>query len=114
VPQIPEVVHLATRTQPSRKYDGYECKTVFDQLCCAYHGLSVLISGRRDGQEHRMLFDVGPFCCGSRATDREPTRPARNFVAERSDFSRLWHCMGGPSRPVITPWQYAKVKGFTS
>lgn len=61
VPQIPEVVHLAARTPASRKYEGHECKTVFDQLCCACHGLSVLITGRRDGQEHSMLFDVGPY-----------------------------------------------------
>lgn len=61
VPQIPEVVHLAARTPPSRTYQGHECKTVFDHLCCACHGLSVLITGRKDGQEHSMLFDVGPY-----------------------------------------------------
>ncbi len=61
VPQISEIVHLAARTPPSRKYEGHECKTVFDQLCCACHGLSVLITGRRDGQEHSILFDVGPY-----------------------------------------------------
>jgi len=61
VPQIPEVVHLAARTPPSRTYDGHECKAVFDQLCCACHGLSVLITGRRDGRQHSMLFDVGPY-----------------------------------------------------
>ena len=61
VPQIPEVVHLAARLPPSRKYDGHECKTVFDQLCCACHGLSVLITGRSGGQRHRLLFDVGPY-----------------------------------------------------
>ncbi len=61
VPQIPEVVHLAARTPPSREYEGHECKTVFDQLCCACHGLSVLITGRQNGNEHTMLFDVGPY-----------------------------------------------------
>ena len=61
VPQIPEVVHLAARTPASRKYEGHECKTVFDQLCCACHGFSVLITGRRDGQEHTLLFDIGPY-----------------------------------------------------
>jgi len=61
VPQIPEVVHLAARTPPSREFEGHECKTVFDQLCCACHGLSVLITGRRNGNEHTMLFDVGPY-----------------------------------------------------
>ena len=61
VPQIPEVVHLAARTPPSREYEGHECKTVFDQLCCGCHGLSVLLTGRRNGIEHTMLFDVGPY-----------------------------------------------------
>ena len=61
VPQIPEVVHVAARRPPVREYDGHECKTVLDQLCCACHGLSVLITGRRDGTEHVMLFDVGPY-----------------------------------------------------
>ena len=61
VPQVPEVVHLAARTPASRKYQGHECKTVFDQLCCACHGLSILITGRKDGEQHCMLFDVGPY-----------------------------------------------------
>jgi 7,8-dihydropterin-6-yl-methyl-4-(beta-D-ribofuranosyl)aminobenzene 5'-phosphate synthase len=61
VPQIPEVAHLAARTPSSRTYQGHECKAVFDQLCCACHGLSVLITGRRNGRQHRRLFDVGPY-----------------------------------------------------
>ena len=61
VPQIPEVVHLAARTAPSRIHEGYECKVVFDNLCCACHGFSVLITGRKDGEQRRMLFDVGPY-----------------------------------------------------
>ena len=61
VPQVPEVAHLAARTPSSRKHEGHECKEVFDQLCCACHGLSVLATGRRGGRTHRMLFDVGPY-----------------------------------------------------
>ena len=60
VPQIPEVVHLAARTPARRVHQGHECKEVFDQLCWACHGFSVLITGRRDGRQRRMLFDVGP------------------------------------------------------
>ena len=52
VPQIPEVVHLAARLPANRMHNGYECKTVFDQLCCAGYGLSVLITGRR-GEERQ-------------------------------------------------------------
>ncbi len=61
VPQIPEVVHLAARTQTDRHYAGHECKTVFDQLCCGCHGLSVLIKGRRGDHSRSLLFDVGPY-----------------------------------------------------
>src|SRR5690349_7091018 len=61
VPQIPEVVHLAARTPASRKYEGHDSKTVFDRLCCACHGLSVLMTGGRGGVKRSMLFDVGPY-----------------------------------------------------
>jgi 7,8-dihydropterin-6-yl-methyl-4-(beta-D-ribofuranosyl)aminobenzene 5'-phosphate synthase len=61
VPQIPEVAHLAARTPSSRRHDGHDCKTVLDQLCCACHGLSVLLTGCRGDQMRRMLFDVGPY-----------------------------------------------------
>ena len=61
VPQIPEVAHLAARTPPSRKHEGHDCKQVFDQLCCACHGLSVLATGRREGRTRRLLFDIGPY-----------------------------------------------------
>lgn len=61
VPQIPEVVHLAARTPAERTYAGHQCKTVFDQLCCGCHGLSVLITGRRADRTHSLLFDVGPY-----------------------------------------------------
>lgn len=61
VPQIPEVVQHAARTPPSRKFEGHDCKVVFDQLCCACHGLSVLVTGRAGRQERSILFDVGPY-----------------------------------------------------
>ncbi len=61
VPQIPEVIQIAARTPPSREYQGHDCKVVFDQLCCACHGFSVLVTGRRGAEEHTMLFDIGPY-----------------------------------------------------
>ena len=61
VPQIPEAVGLAARTPPSGRHGGHDCKVVFDRLCCACHGFSVLIRGRLDGVKHAMLFDVGPY-----------------------------------------------------
>ena len=61
VPQIPEVMHLLARSAPDRVHDGHECKVVFDQLCCACHGYSVLATGRRGGETRTVLFDVGPY-----------------------------------------------------
>lgn len=61
VPQIPEVQHLALRTPAARVHDGHACKVVMDQLCCACHGLSVLLTGRRGDASHTILFDVGPY-----------------------------------------------------
>jgi len=61
VPQIPEIVGTAARMPSSLTYEGHECKVVFDQLCWACHGFSVLITGRRDGRERSMLFDAGPY-----------------------------------------------------
>lgn len=61
VPQIPEVMHLLGRVAPDRVHEGHECKVVFDQLCCACHGYSVLATGRRGDEIHRVLFDVGPY-----------------------------------------------------
>ncbi|HTS21205.1 MAG TPA: MBL fold metallo-hydrolase [Casimicrobiaceae bacterium] len=61
IPLTPEAAHLAARTPSSRTHEGHECKVVFDKLCCACHGLSVLITGRKDGRERCMLFDVGPY-----------------------------------------------------
>lgn len=61
VPQIPEVIGTAARTPASRHHEGHECKVVFDRLCCACHGFSVLVTGRRDGRERSILFDTGPY-----------------------------------------------------
>ncbi|MGD9603255.1 MAG: MBL fold metallo-hydrolase [Gammaproteobacteria bacterium] len=61
IPQIPEVLQLAARMPPARVHDGHDCKVVMDQLCCACHGLSVLLTGRRGSEVHTLLFDVGPY-----------------------------------------------------
>ncbi|MBI4693369.1 MAG: MBL fold metallo-hydrolase [Gammaproteobacteria bacterium] len=61
IPQIPEAVHLAMRRPPVRVHEGHACHVLFDQLCCACHGLSVLLSARRGVETHRVLFDVGPY-----------------------------------------------------
>jgi len=61
VPQLSEIAHLLVRVPTIRRYEGHPCKVVFDRLCCAGHGLSVLVMGRRGEEEHAALFDVGPY-----------------------------------------------------
>ena len=61
VPQVPEVAQTAARTPVARKHEGHDCKVVFDQLCCACHGYSALLTGRREGKKRSLLFDVGPY-----------------------------------------------------
>jgi 7,8-dihydropterin-6-yl-methyl-4-(beta-D-ribofuranosyl)aminobenzene 5'-phosphate synthase len=59
VPQVPELAQLAARTAPV-SCCGHECQLLFDRLCGACHGLSLLLTGRHKGVQHRMLFDAGP------------------------------------------------------
>jgi hypothetical protein len=47
VPQTPEVAQHLPPVPISRIHDGHPGKVVFDRLCCAAHGLSVLATGRR-------------------------------------------------------------------
>src|SRR5574341_216220 len=61
VPQPPEAAHHLARVPTSRTHEGHPCKIIFDRLCCAGHGFSVLVTGRRVGEERTMLFDVGPY-----------------------------------------------------
>ena len=60
-PQVSEVAHLAARTPAARVHEGHACKVVMDQLCCACHGLSVLLTGHVGDEKHSVLFDVGPY-----------------------------------------------------
>ncbi len=61
VPQLPEVASHLARRSPTRQQAGHDCVTVFDHLCVACHGLSVLATGRIGDEIHTMLFDVGPY-----------------------------------------------------
>ena len=61
IPQIPEMIHRTAIIPPTRIFDGRECKVILDQLCCACHGYSVLISGQVGERIHTALFDVGPY-----------------------------------------------------
>jgi 7,8-dihydropterin-6-yl-methyl-4-(beta-D-ribofuranosyl)aminobenzene 5'-phosphate synthase len=61
VPQTPEVAQHLPHVPVVRTHNGHPGKVVFDRLCCAGHGFSVLVTGRRGADEHTMLFDVGPY-----------------------------------------------------
>ena len=61
IPQLPEVVSLLGRIPPTRRLDGHDCVPVFDHLCVACHGLSVLLTGEVGNERHTVLFDVGPY-----------------------------------------------------
>jgi 7,8-dihydropterin-6-yl-methyl-4-(beta-D-ribofuranosyl)aminobenzene 5'-phosphate synthase len=61
VPQTPEAAHLLPRLPTAREHAGHPGKVVFDKLCCACHGFSVLATGRSGNQEHTVLLDVGPY-----------------------------------------------------
>jgi len=61
VPQTPEVAQHLPRVPVTRTHDGHPGKVVFDRLCCAGHGFSVLATARRGQDERTILFDVGPY-----------------------------------------------------
>jgi 7,8-dihydropterin-6-yl-methyl-4-(beta-D-ribofuranosyl)aminobenzene 5'-phosphate synthase len=60
VPQHPEMIGHLGRTVPTSLASGHACFDVFDQLCVACHGFSVLAEGRVGGEVHSVLFDAGP------------------------------------------------------
>ncbi len=61
VAQIPEIASLIDRVPPSGEHQGHPTVCVFDQLCVACHGLSVLVTGVHGAERRTMLFDVGPY-----------------------------------------------------
>lgn len=61
IPQLSASGYLAPRVPTVREYDGRPCKVVLDRLCCAGHGLSVLVTARRGDEVRTMLLDAGPY-----------------------------------------------------
>jgi 7,8-dihydropterin-6-yl-methyl-4-(beta-D-ribofuranosyl)aminobenzene 5'-phosphate synthase len=59
IPQHSEFVHLLDGPSVGT-YDGHDMFAVFEQLCLACHGFSVLATGFRDEDVSTVLFDVGP------------------------------------------------------
>jgi 7,8-dihydropterin-6-yl-methyl-4-(beta-D-ribofuranosyl)aminobenzene 5'-phosphate synthase len=61
IPQLPEAASLLGRIPPTREHEGHPGIAVFDHLCVACHGLSVLLEGRVGEERHAVLFDIGPY-----------------------------------------------------
>lgn len=59
VPQRSEMVHLLDGASLGT-HDGHPMVAVFEQLCIACHGFSVLATGRHGDVTATVLFDVGP------------------------------------------------------
>lgn len=61
IDQIPEIASLLGRLPASREHDGHPGVSVFDHLCVACHGFSVLVRGTLGGETRTALFNVGPY-----------------------------------------------------
>lgn len=60
VGQLPELAALMGRVEPSLYFQGHPGIVVFDRLCVACHGFSVLATARIGEQTRTVLFDIGP------------------------------------------------------
>jgi 7,8-dihydropterin-6-yl-methyl-4-(beta-D-ribofuranosyl)aminobenzene 5'-phosphate synthase len=97
VPQRPEVASLVARTPPTR-IDDHDCVTVFDQLCVACHGLSVLVTARRGDRTRTVLFDAGPY--GDVWIDNAD-RLGLDLSAIEAVFLSHWHWDHSGALPVV-------------
>ncbi len=61
IPQAPEILGHLGRIEPTTGPGGHQCYEVFDHLCVACHGFSVLATAQRGDAQQRILFDVGPY-----------------------------------------------------
>jgi len=88
VPQTPEVAQHLPRVPVARTHQGRPGKVVFDRLCCAAHGFSVLVTGRRGDEQRTILFDVGPYADVWLAN---ATRLGIDLSAIEAVFLSHWH-----------------------
>ena len=61
LPQVSAGAYMAQRVPVEREHGGHPCKVILDRHCCAGHGFSVLVTGRRGDETRTMLFDAGPY-----------------------------------------------------
>jgi 7,8-dihydropterin-6-yl-methyl-4-(beta-D-ribofuranosyl)aminobenzene 5'-phosphate synthase len=59
IPEVPEIAGHVGRVEPI-DVDGTPGHVVFDRMCHACHGFSVLVTARHGRDERTVLFDVGP------------------------------------------------------
>ena len=97
LPQIPEVFDKALRT-PSRPAGEHDCVLGFDQLCCACHGYSVLLTGRRGDETRTVLFDVGPY---GDLWLANAERLAIDITAIERVFLSHWHSDHSGGIPIV-------------
>jgi len=88
IPLVPESAHLAARLPAVREFQGHPCKVVYDRLCCAAHGLSVLATGRRGDETRTVLFDVGPY---AEVWTTNAARLGVDLAAIEAVFLSHWH-----------------------
>ncbi len=97
LPQQPEVATHLQRVPTIEQADGTPSVQVFDHLCVACHGLSVLVQARRGDQRHTALFDVGPYGEVWRAN---ADRLGVDLTAIDSIFLSHWHWDHSGGLPV--------------
>lgn len=88
VPQSSELAGHAARTPSRVSASGHRCRDTFADMCVACHGFSALASGRRDGAEHTVLFDVGP---SAEVWLDNARRLAVDLAAIETIFLSHWH-----------------------
>jgi 7,8-dihydropterin-6-yl-methyl-4-(beta-D-ribofuranosyl)aminobenzene 5'-phosphate synthase len=98
VPQLPEIASHVVRRPSTRQHEGHDCVTVFDHLCVACHGLSVLVTGRRGDDSRTVLFDVGPY--GDVWLDNAE-RLGVDLAAIEAVFLSHWHWDHSGGMPVV-------------
>lgn len=99
VPQVPEAAGLLARVPSIHEFDGHACKPIFEHLCCACHGFSALVTGRRGKEEHTVLFDVGPYPDIWLANAE---RLGIDLASIEAIFLSHWHADHSAGLPVVT------------
>ncbi len=98
VPQVPEAAGLLARQPTAREIAGHPGKVVFDRLCCACHGFSVLATGRRGDRQHTLLYDTGPYAS---VWQDNAARLGIDLAAIEGIFLSHWHFDHSGALPEI-------------